>query len=468
MKKKIYFIQPTYKNADGTLLKGKSLYVHSLAMPALSAATPPDWEKKIVIQYFEEIDYDTDASVIAITSMGYDITQGMEIAEEFKKRGKIVIFGGYQAHFSSRLLGGCCDAVVHGNPGPKDMKIILADAVNNELKQEYRCGIDINFPFDYSILSDKKITFMPVLSSIGCLNDCDFCCTAAVYKGRYRLRKISCVIEDLININKITGKAGFVDNNIYNNRGYLLKLLKAMILNNIKLRWGAQVTIDIGDDIEVLNFLHQAGCRVLFIGMETVNQANLAGVNKKYIVQSYKNRLRNINKSGIKVAGYFMFGLDHDTTETSKMLYDFISSSKISIPILNILIPAPGTRIYERMRKENRLLFNEEQELLRNNSFYNAACNTCFYIPKLMTAHEAEKGFLDLYGNLAGFYQIVRRSLDPNPFTMAFLLGMNIVFRREYLEMKKMHKIPNSEHVNSFLKPINIQNADVTYENITL
>lgn len=410
-------------------------------MSALSAATPSDWEKNVTLQYFENIDYNTDASVIAITSMGYDIAQGIEIAREFKKRNKTVIFGGYQAHFSSHLLKDVCDCVVHGNPGPKEMRKILTDAENNQLQKEYHFGIDINYAFDYSVLSDKNITFMPVLCSIGCINDCDFCCTAADYKGHCQLRKIKYVIEDLKSISKISNKAGFVDNNIYNNRGYLLKLLKAIIDKNIKIKWGAQVTIDIADDLEVLHYLHKAGCRFLFIGMETINQKNLAGVNKKYSVQSYRQRLRNINKSDIKVAGYFMFGFDNDTIKTPQMLYDFISSAKISLPILNILIPVPGTRIYKHLKEENRLLFEEEQDLLKNNNFYNSACNTCFFIPRLMSLEEAEKRFLEMYGKLAGYYQIIKRSLCFNPVMMAFLLGMNFVFRREYLDMKRRHNL---------------------------
>lgn len=373
--------------------------------------------------------------------MGYDIAQGIEIAREFKKRNKIVIFGGYQAHFSSHLLKDVCDCVFHGNPGPKEMRKILTDAENNHLQKEYHLGIDINFAFDYSVLSDKNITFMPVLCSIGCINDCDFCCTAAVYKGHFQLRKIKYVIEYLKSISKISKKAGFVDNNIYNNRGYLLKLLKAIIDNKIKIKWGAQVTVDVDDDPEVLHYLHKAGCRFLFIGMETINQENLAGVNKKYSVQSYRQRLRNINKSGIRVAGYFMFGFDNDTTKTLQMLYDFISSAKISLPILNILIPVPGTRIFKRLKDENRLLFEEEQDLLKNNNFYNSACNTCFFIPRLMSAEEAETGFLEMYGKLAGYYQIIKRSLCFNPVMMAFLLGMNFVFRREYLDMKRRHNL---------------------------
>ena len=424
-------------NKDGTLLKGKSLYIHSLALPALSAATPADWEKEFCVEYFDDIDFNTDAPVVALTSMGYDIVRGMEIAKEFKRRGKTVIFGGYQAHFSAGHLLDLCDTVVHGNPGLTDMEKILSDAEDCALKREYLCGIDVNFPFDYSVLACRKIFFTPVLSSVGCLNDCDLCCTAGIYKGKYRLRNLDCVIKDLLTVNKFSGRVGFVDNNIYNNREYLLRLLKAMLENQIKIKWGAQVTVDVGDDLEVLYYLYKAGCRVLFIGMETLNQLNLAGVNKKYTVESYTNRIRNIHKAGIKIAGYFMFGLDNDTRETSDLLYDFISSTKVSLPILNILIPAPGTKIFEQLQREGRLLFADDQELLRNNSFYNSACNTCFYVPKSMTAEEAEEGFLELYRRLSSYRQIFRRSINGNPYVSAVLLKMNLGFRKEYLTMKR-------------------------------
>ncbi len=104
MKKKIYLIQPTYRNVDGHLLKGTNLFIHSLVLPILSATIPSDWEKEFCLEYFEDINYDTDASVVGISSMGYDLIHGMEIAEAFTKQEKIVIFGGYQAHFSRNRL----------------------------------------------------------------------------------------------------------------------------------------------------------------------------------------------------------------------------------------------------------------------------------------------------------------------------------------------------------------------------
>src|SRR5208283_6244383 len=95
IRRKIYFIQPTYRDQNGHLLKGSSIFIHSLALPTLSAAVPPYWEKEFCLEFFEDVNYDSDASVIGISSMGYDIIHGHEIAEEFKKRGKTVIFGGH-------------------------------------------------------------------------------------------------------------------------------------------------------------------------------------------------------------------------------------------------------------------------------------------------------------------------------------------------------------------------------------
>ena len=180
MNKKIYLIQPTYRNPKGNLYKGKTLIYGSLALPALSAVIPPDWEREFCIEYYDDVNYETDASVIGISSMGYDILHGTEIAQEFRKRGKIVIFGGTQAHFSATRIGSFCDSIVYGNPSPRDMDNILTDALKGQLAHEYRCGQDLNFPFDYSILANKRMRFIPVLTSVGCKENCDFCCTAAI------------------------------------------------------------------------------------------------------------------------------------------------------------------------------------------------------------------------------------------------------------------------------------------------
>ncbi len=433
--KKIYLIQPTYRNPEGKLYQGKRLVYSSLALPALSAAIPSDWEKKFCIEYFDDVDYETDASVIGISSMGYDILHGAEIAQEFKKRGKIVLFGGPQAHFIAKRLRPVCDSIVHGNPGLREMKTILDDASNGVLKPEYECGLEANFPFDYSILSGKPLQFVPVLTSVGCKENCEFCCTAAICNGTYRLRKIEIVIADLKAARRISRDIVFADSNIFNNREYLARLCRRIVDEQMGLRWGAQCTIDIGDDPELLGLLRRSGCLVLLVGVETLDQNNMDIVNKRMPVDRHQERIKNIRDAGIAVGGYFVLGLDYDTPKSFDRLFEFIRDSRIALPILNILIPAPGTRIFQRLEREDRLLIRDDGEFLRNNGRYATASSHCFYIPRQMTVGQTEYEFNRLYGRLTSYREIVRRSIQRHPFTAAMLFHLNLEMRHEFKAM---------------------------------
>jgi hypothetical protein len=439
VKKKIYLIQPTYHNNDGRLLKGRTIFMHSLALPALSSTIPDDWEKEFCLEYFEEVNYDTDASVVGITSMGYDVLHGCEIAEAFKKRGKIVLYGGHQAEFSEDLLGAVADAIVHGHPSRDDMARILSDAESGRLAPKYCCGFDIDFPFDYSVLSGKRARFMPVVTSVGCRNCCEYCCTAAMYRGRYHLRELDSVLADLREVCRRTRCASFVDANLYNDRDYLLRLCSRMTEGNLGLRWGAQSTIDVGDDPEALSLLRKAGCRILFIGLESINQEGLDWVRKRYLAERYGELVRRIREAKIAVAGFFMLGLDGDDGSTFQRLFDFIHESRVAVPILNLLLPVPGTRIFERLNREGRLLLEGPDDFLLNNPVYNTTCNRCLFLPRQMTVSEAESGYLQLGRRLFSFPEMLRRSAATNPLLAATLFIMNLDLRRKARSIAAEH-----------------------------
>lgn len=437
MKRKIYLIQPSYRDNSGRLLKGKRLYVISLALPALSSTIPPDWEKEFCYEYFDDVNFDTDASVIGISSMGYEIFRGVEIAAAFKKRGKTVIFGGFQSHISTNYLDGHCDSVIHGNPGPADMAAILKDVESRCLKKEYFCKPDLHYRFDYSVLDGRKISFMPVLLGVGCRNWCDYCCIGHIYEGKYYLRKFEHLIDELECLRRTTRQIAFVDTNVYNNREYLIRVCEAMIERDFRFIWGAQCTIDIGDDPETLRILKRAGCRVLFIGMETIDQLNLDAVRKKYTVDSYRQKVENIHRAGIQIAAFFIYGLDGDTLDTASQMSKFIIDNRIALPMLNILVPTPGTKLYNRLKEEGRILMKDELDFLKNNIAYNSSFNLCFYVPKNMTPTQVEEGFIDLLGRLSGFGDIIRRSVSRDIPLSVFLLYMNWSFRKEYLRLRK-------------------------------
>jgi hypothetical protein len=398
MRKKACFIQPTYRDASGRLFHGNRLLYSSLALPALSATIPPDWEKEFCLEYFKNVNYETDASVIGISSMGYDIIHGIEIAQEFKRRGKTVVFGGPQAHFTKGRVRPVCDAVVHGHPSPHEMKRILDDALQNRLAPEYQCGMNVSVPFDYSILPHRKLDH---------------------------------VLSDLCAVRKITRRAVFVDANIYNNRDYLLRLCARMKEEGFGLQWAAQCTVDIADDEEVLEALRAAGCLLLIVGFETLEQANLDQLGKPFRVERCRERVRRIQSAGIAVGGYFMLGLDGDTAGSFDAMYDFIHDAKIALPVLNLLLPAPGTRVFEQLKQEGRLRIQDEEDYLLNNLLYSTACNRCFYVPKQMSVSEAEKKFYALYRKLSSFREIVRRSISACPILSATLFTLNLAMRSE-------------------------------------
>lgn len=438
MKRKIYLIQPSYRDRFGNLLKGRSLYTMSLALPALSATIPPEWEKQICYEYFEDVDFDTDASVIGISSMGYEIYRGIELAEEFRQRGRTVIFGGFQAHMSTAFVAPHCDAVVHGNPGPTAMRQILDDIEHGRVQRNYYCGVDLDYQVDYTVLDTRRISFTPVFTSVGCNYRCDYCCIASIYGGRGHVRKLRHVFAELEYLHARTRRIALMDTNINCRPPYLRALCEGMIARGFRFTWGAQATIDIGDDPHVLGLMRRAGCKTLFIGLESFDQANLAGVHKHLSADLHADRIRRIHDAGIRIAAFLIYGFDNDTTQTAAEMSRLVTEYRIALPMINLLVPLPGTELHERLKAEGRLLITDEQDFLRNNIGYNSSFNLCLYQPRHMTVDEAEAGFVELLGRLSGWRSIVRRSLSRDPLLSAFFLYSNWLFRREYLRLKRL------------------------------
>ena len=438
LKRKIYLIQPTYRDRDGRLLKERSLFLHSLALPALSAAIPPAWEKEFCLEHFEEINYDSDASVIGISCMVCDIFHACEIAEAFKKRGKIILIGGCAAPLWKHVVQASVDALVYGNPGLEGLERVLSDVENGSLSPEYQFGTNVDYPFDYEVLAGRRISFMPALASIGCANRCEFCCTAAMCNGRYHLRSLEAVMADLRAVRRLTRRVAFVDSNLYNNRDHLKELCRRIVDENLDIIWGAECTLAVGDDPDVLGLLRLAGCRLLVIGIETVNEGNLRKMGKPNHVQRYREQIGRIREAGIFVAGFFVFGFDNDDRSTVEDLIRFVREAHISLPLVNLLTPVPGTRLFDRFKSEGRILMSDEADFLRQNLLYDTPMYRCHFLPKHMAPQEAEQSCLDLRNRLSSLRAVIIRSLVPDLFMATVLFFLNYRFRRETRAIAKL------------------------------
>lgn len=435
MEKKIYIIQPTYRKMDGRKVKGWNQFNHSYNIPMLCGAIPGDWKIITCIEYFEEIDFNTDADIIILLCMGYDILYAKEIADEFKRRGKTLIFGSHLDEFSEKILSGSTDSVFHGSAGRYEMKCILEDALNGRLKKVYEFGMDLNYAFDYSTIKNIKMPYIQAIMGMGCRNNCDYCCTAGVYKGKYRMRKIEYVINDLIQISKLNKVVAFNDSNIYNNALYLRKLCREITDKKIGIMWGGQATIDIGNDDETLSALYESGCRILYVGFESLSRQNLKDMSKNFDPENYKDLIKKIRRHGILVAGYFMFGFDDDTSDTFHKTWQFIKDTGITLPLLNVLLPVPGTVVYERLKNQNRLRFPDEKEFGDARPLYSVPCYKSYFIPNNLSREELEMQYLELYRKVSRIPGMLKRSITSNPVDSIKFFIMNYGLRKEYRKM---------------------------------
>jgi radical SAM superfamily enzyme YgiQ (UPF0313 family) len=185
--------------------------------------------------------------------------------------------------------------------------------------------------------------------------------------------------------------------------------------------------------------MREAGCLLLVAGFESLAQGSLSGVGKPFNAAEHAARARRIREAGIALGGYFMLGLEDDTPSSFAETYDFIQASRMSLPILNLLLPAPGTRTWDQLMAEGRLLVADQEEYERaiDTTLTSTVCNRCFYVPRRMTVQEAESGFLGLYGRLTSWPQVLKRSISRNPVVTAALLALNLQMRRDYRAMAR-------------------------------
>ena len=435
MKKKIYIIQPTYRLMDGKLIKELPLFNYSYNLPIISATIPLDWQKETCLEYIEAVDFDSDASVIILTSPGYDVARSVEIIEQFKQKNKIVIFGAHMDEFSDKLLRNICDAVFYGYPNPEKMKELLADVESGTLKSEYNFGHNLNFTFDYSVLKKRKMPFIPMIASLGCRHKCSYCCYPPIFGGHYYLRNVEHVISDLKQAAEFNKPVAFLDANLYNNKKYLMLLCIRIMEEKIPVIWGGQCTVNVGDDAEVMSLLYKAGCRMLFLGLETLDNKNMMQLNKEMNADHYSRQITNIQNAGIQIGAFFMLGLDEDDASTFDKVYSFFQENKIAVPYVHIYFPIPGTSLAERLKADGRILVDYFDDYLYKQSKFSAPCSIAYFAPAKLSKPELEEGFVRLFEKITSLKNIFKRIMVPDFKLALLILKMNLEARRKSKSM---------------------------------
>ena len=238
--------------------------------------------------------------------------------------------------------------------------------------------------------------FGAVQTSRGCPFDCEFCDVSVVLGSRYRVKPVDNVMREVANLEKLGLRTIiFCDDNFVGNTRYAKELLRELIpLNNSfsrPLRFGSEMSINMAKDEELLELLADANFAEFFVGIESPNKESLKEAGK---FQNFQSNLvedvRKIQSYGVPIRGALIVGFDHDGKDIFDRHVQFTRETCIPVPSVRILMAAPETKLWRRLRKEGRLLKTE-----RDGRFFGNA-GTTNIIPKGMSRVELQTGFLAL------------------------------------------------------------------------
>lgn len=338
-----------------------------LGLLIVAGLTPRDWEIKVIDENIETPDYMSMPApdLVGITAFTSQIERAYILASEFRNRKVPVVLGGIHTTMRPEETLEHVDAIVTGE-AESVWGQVLTDLKNSSLKKIYhgeRLSLE-NLPMPRHDLLHGGYKFGMIQTTRGCPLNCSFCSVTTFNGGEFRRRPIN----DIINEFKIIKEKYvlIVDDNFIGTRREHIEqtkeLLREIIRANIKKKWITQVTVNMGEDEEMISLAARAGCVGVFIGFETINAEGLLLLKKKFNIRKdpvdFKKSVKMLQKYNISVVGSFIMGLDIDKKgigkETAK------TGIFLGVDALNVLFltPLPGTRLWSEMQTENRIAAN--------------------------------------------------------------------------------------------------------------
>ncbi len=330
-----------------------------------------------------KVDYKSKADIVGIFFSTPDALRAYQIAKEFKNKGKTVFFGGLHATFMSDEALKYGDSVLLGESEGVIFDL-LEDFKNKKLKQKYKRDTILDLkelkPFPTDLIDQKDYNYCwTVVASRGCPYKCHFCIVNPFF-GNIRYRSIEHIVKEIVDAN-----AYFYElhaDNLTVNKEWAKELFKAITPLNIK--WSVTTDISIADDDEFLSLAAKSGLKYILVGLETPSQEALKGNGKGFIkVDEIKERIKKLHNYGIIVDSAMMFGFDEHDTSIFERSLEFALDVEIDVCEPVIQIPFPGTKLYNNLEKEDRILTHDW-------SRYNGT--DVVYMPKKMSPSELLKG----------------------------------------------------------------------------
>jgi radical SAM superfamily enzyme YgiQ (UPF0313 family) len=391
-----------------------STYIKPLWVASLAAHTPPDVELTFRDDGIEPIDLKKEGDapdLVGISVSSKTAARAYEIADAYRARGSQVVLGGI--HVTALPEEGLlhADAVVSGE-AEWLWEEVVEDAKKGRLgrtrslmsRKIYKHDgwpdlANLPLPKRDLLKSIKYVPFDVVQTTRGCPFPCEFCSVSTYNGTTFRFRPVKEVITEL---EQLGPRILFGDDNVMIHTKYSHDLFTAMA--PLRKNWVAQASLAALHRVENIEVMARAGCRALFIGFESVDDAvvRLAG-KRQNKPRKYTDIVRRLADHGIAVWGSFIFGLDEDSGDAFDKTVEFCIESKLTMALFALLTPYPGTQLWKRLKAEGRL--TNETWWLSHDTHAEAP----FYQPKQISREALKAGWVKAWRAMYSYSSIYKR-----------------------------------------------------------
>jgi radical SAM superfamily enzyme YgiQ (UPF0313 family) len=402
-------------------LFGKRANLPVACLALLAALAPEHHEVTLIDENVEEIDFDRlgRADLVCLTGMSIQGRRLIEILEEVKARGVMVVVGGPMATVEPEVLEGLADVIFIGEADetwPQFLREWEQGCHKTRYEQDDKTDVT-RLPLPrVDLLKTDRYMFGSLQISRGCPFTCEFCDIIVTFGRRPRLKTSEQVLAELEAFRKAgLGIVFVVDDNLIGNKKAIKPVLRDIVIwqqeRAYPLTLFTEASLDLAEDEELMELMGLANFQNVFIGIETPNEDSLRETKKHQNVRpnagTLLERVHRVQSHGIDVWCGMIVGFDHDDPSIFKVMPKFLDEARISAALIGMLHAIPTTPLHARLKQAGRLNDDDASDRYGTN-----------VVPLGMSSEALRDGFVQVmqtcYTAEAFFRRLDAQFLDEN------------------------------------------------------
>ena len=350
-----------------TMLPERSL-IPPLGLMTVAALCPPGWQLRLIDEAIEPLG-EADlaaADLVLVSAMHAQRERLFAILALAKERHVRTMVGGPYASTEPEVLLERADHVVVGE-ADKVFDTIAGDLERGRARRLYlvqeKPDLDRTPVPRFDLLDLRRYACMPVQFSRGCPFQCEFCDIITIYGRKPRSKPGERLIAELDRLHALgwSGLVFIVDDNFIGHHRNALSIAREIAdwqaRHDQPFAFFTEASVDLAERPELIEAMVQANFLHVFLGIESPSAEALKETRKlQNLRRDPFESVLHLQRRGLWVIGGFIVGFDSDTESIFEAQRALIERSAIPWAMTGFLMAPPTTPLFDRVRREGRLL----------------------------------------------------------------------------------------------------------------